>query len=82
MHSDDPHSSNIGMGILAWVSAFAASWTVIQAMTNTPGLALVFSVFIGLIAFDLARRSLIAAAIVFLISMLVIIINGLFYLAA
>lgn len=81
MQDGNQESSNIGVGILLSITAFAASWAVFLAITKTTGLALVFSVFVALIAFDMGRRSLKAAFVIFSLSIVAILLEGLFYLA-
>lgn len=83
MHDDEPNhlSWNFGRAILVWIAAFAASWTIFLALTGTPGLALVFSIFVALIAFDISRRSLSAAFSIFLASLLVILLAKIYDIA-
>ena len=76
---DASQSSSLGAGLIVWVITFAASWVVFQAITNSTGLTLVFSVFAALLAFDLGRRSLRLAFVIIGICLFVLLLQG-FYL--
>lgn len=78
--NDSTPGSSIGMGILAFISAMVASWFALAAFTRSAGLALVFSIFIALFAFDYGRRSIIATLSIFMASMLLVIAQAFFHL--
>lgn len=80
MESDNEVSQNLGAALVVWVAAFAASWVLLLLITGTPGLSLVLSVFVALIAFDLTRRSLRAGFVILGISLFIMILKGSYYL--
>lgn len=76
MYDDQQTSSSTGIGLIIWISTFAASWSLLQTITSSAGFTLVFSVFIALIAFDIGRRSLQLAFVLFLANAFVILLAG------
>ena len=72
-------SPNLGAALVVWVAAFAASWAIFLLITGTAGLALVFSVFVALVAFDLTRRSLRTGLVIFGTSLFVVILQMTYY---
>ena len=81
MSDDQNSSSSLGIGVLIWIITFVASWSLLQTITHTAGFTLVFSVFVALIAFDIGRRSLPAAFILFLSRAFIILLAGIYTFA-
>lgn len=76
MHEDSKSDSNVAIAILAWIAAFSAGWIVISALTGTAGLALVWGIFIALVAFELSRRSFRHALLIIFLSLFTVLLRG------
>ena len=77
---DNSRLSSLGAGLIVCVAAFSASWFIVLSIAESTGLALVFSVFVALIAFDIGRRSLKQAFAIIGVSILVMLLYGIYFL--
>lgn len=80
MEENRSPSYSIGTALIVWIAAFAASFEIFLLISGTTGLALVFSVFVALIAFDLTRRSIRTGLVIFGLSLFIVLLQGAFYL--
>lgn len=76
MYEESKSDSNVAIAILAWIAAFSAGWILISALTGTAGLALVWSIFIALLAFELSRRSFRRALLIIFLSLFTVLLRG------
>jgi hypothetical protein len=81
MHDpQQPRSSNLGLAIVVWITAFAAGWIFFAAATGAQGLGLVWGVFLALAAFEVARRSFRTGIVILFVSLFAILIQGVYSL--
>ena len=78
MNSDDGGERSIGVAVIAWLAAFAASWVLISGITGAAGLGLVWGVFIALAAFEIARKSFRRGVTLIFSSLFLIMLQGIY----